>query len=141
MTVDTKRRYGFYATVPAPPSAEAVAALSTTSQAEHTALAPAPAPRPSYLYRARVVKYPEGSHDEAGQPVWDWEPPGWETSPYKLPPLNGDPEDGDWEFHWPRQREFKSRSSALRRKALLESFGAEVVIERSSRITWPEVAS
>jgi hypothetical protein len=93
-----------------------------------------------YLYRARVVAYPEGSHrirrmfdEDWPCPVPGWAPPGWEPSPEYLGRFRTD------EFIWPAEgRKYMSRSGAKRRAELLESFGATVVLERSSRITWPE---
>lgn len=96
--------------------------------------------RPKYLYRARVVSYPAGSHitriawgDRFECPINGWAPPGWVPSQEYIDRF------GTTEFFWPKDCvEYKSRSSAKRRAELFESFGATAVVERSSRITWPE---
>ncbi|MGW5518466.1 hypothetical protein [Nocardia africana] len=88
-----------------------------------------------YLYRVQIVAYPEGSwnDDEYGSyKNPEWEPEGW------------DPDDeyidrfGSSQFFWPKtNRDWKSRSSALKRKRLVESYGATAIIQRSSEIVWP----
>lgn len=96
--------------------------------------------KPFYLYRARVVAYPDGSHrghtwlgEEWPVPNENWAPPGWEPSSEYIDRF------GTTLFIWPKSgHEYKSRSGAKKRAALLESYGATVVIERSTRITWPE---
>lgn len=93
-----------------------------------------------YLYRARVITYPDGSHTTQRVCGEDWQlrnpewaPPGWNPSAEYVARFGTD------EFIWPEERrEYKSRSSAKRRAELLESYGATVVVERSSRITWPD---
>jgi hypothetical protein len=85
----------------------------------------------SFLYRVRVIKYPEGGEEYGWEPE-NWEPP-WEP--------NGDPNVPEPVFSWPHQRQYLSRSNALRRADLFRKYGAEVVVERSDKITWPEVAS
>lgn len=98
--------------------------------------------RYTYLYRARVLKYPEGSHapheflgEDWPKPVPDWKPPGWEPTAEYVERF------GTHDFIWPTVgRQFKSRAAVKRRVELLESFGATAVVERSSRITWPEVS-
>lgn len=95
----------------------------------------------TYLYRARVIAYPEGSHvprrapwgEDYESPVPGWKPPGWEPTAEYIERL------GTAEFVWPVVgRQFKNRSTVKRRVELLESFGATAVVERSSRIVWPE---
>ena len=94
-----------------------------------------------YLYRVRVVKYPTGSFQpvpveiDAGirMPTPGWCPPGWSLSDEYVERL------GTSAFVWPTtKRVYASRSSAVKRAMLIESFGAQAVVERSSRITWPE---
>lgn len=99
----------------------------------------------TYLYRARVIAYPEGSHtshrflgEDWPVPVDGWAPPGWSPTPEYVERFGTD------EFIWPTVgRQFKNRAAVKRRVELLQSFGAHAVLERSSRITWPdsEVAS
>lgn len=49
---------------------------------------------------------------------------------------------GTDEFVWPvTNKVYGSRSTAEKRRKLLESYGATAVVEQSSRITWPEVES
>lgn len=94
----------------------------------------------TYLYRAKVISWPDGSHEKQnafGQswdvPVRGWHPPGWQASAEYVERFHTD------EFFWPSVgRQFKSRAAVKRRVELLESFGATAVVERSSRITWPE---
>ncbi|MEX7474241.1 hypothetical protein AB4Z39_31595 [Mycobacterium adipatum] len=92
-----------------------------------------------YLYRVRVTSYPEGAFeciDEDSDywiPTPGWRPPGWRPQ-------------GDYvrlhgtdEFVWPTTTHvWGSYKTAKKRADLIESFGATAVVERSSRITWPE---
>lgn len=86
----------------------------------------------SYLYRVRVTKYPEGSE------AYGWAPENWEPYPHGS---SGDPYDEEPVFSWPHQRQYLSRNNAMRRAELFREYGAEVVVERSSRIEWPGEAS
>lgn len=95
-----------------------------------------------YLYRVRVISYPEGSwtfcaqvgpdpEDEIWIPTPGWRPPGWRP--------HGDYVrlHGTDEFVWPTTTHvWGSYATAKRRADLIESFGATAVVERSSRITW-----
>lgn len=98
-----------------------------------------------YLYRVRVTRYPDGAfepvspvdpefpEDTMWDPVPGWAPPGWRPA--------GDYAQimGTTEFVWPvTNKVYGTRSTAKKRADLLESFGATAVVERSSRITWPE---
>lgn len=94
-----------------------------------------------YLYRVRVTSYPEGSWEQIGDPEADlwiptpgWQPPGWRpVGDYVR--LHGTDE-----FIWPTTTHvWGSATTAKRRVKLFESFGATAIVERSSRITWPEV--
>lgn len=93
-----------------------------------------------YLYRVRVTAYPPGSHQDidcGGEthtvPVEGWQPPGWRPRGNYTQML------GTTEFVWPvTTAVYGSRSTAKKRADLLQSYGAATVIERSSRITWPD---
>ena len=96
---------------------------------------------PTYLYRVRVLAYPEGSHrpseydDDLLEPVEGWSPPGWRPEGRYVELL------GTSDFVWPvANKTYHSRSTAKKRADLLESYGATAVVERSSRIEWPEGA-
>ncbi|WP_261899388.1 hypothetical protein [Mycobacterium marinum] len=46
---------------------------------------------------------------------------------------------GTDEFVWPvTNKVYGSRSTAQKRADLLESYGATAIVERSSRISWPD---
>jgi hypothetical protein len=65
-----------------------------------------------------------------------WRPPGWRPVGEYTRIL------GTEEFVWPvTNKVYGSQTTAKKRAALLESFGATAVVERSSRITWPEEVS
>lgn len=92
-----------------------------------------------YLYRVRVMSYPEGSFECINEdadiwiPTPGWQPPGWR------PEGNYTEIMGTAEFIWPvTNKVYASHSTAKKRADLLESYGARAVVERSSRITWPE---
>lgn len=93
-----------------------------------------------FLYRVRVISYPAGSWEQIGDPEADmwiptpgWRPPGWR------PVGNYTQIMGTDEFVWPVTNQvYGSRSTATKRKKLLESYGATAVVEQSSRIVWPD---
>lgn len=93
-----------------------------------------------FLYRVRVTSYPDGSWEQIGDPEADmwiptpgWRPPGWR------PVGNYTQIMGTDEFVWPVTNQvYGSRSTATKRKKLLESYGATAVVEQSSRIVWPD---
>ncbi|GJO50152.1 hypothetical protein [Mycobacterium marinum] len=98
-----------------------------------------------YLYRVRVVRYPDGAFQHIGpidrehpedsiwEPVPGWRPPGWR------PVGNYTQIMGTDEFVWPvTNKVYGSRSTAQKRADLLESYGATAIVERSSRISWPD---
>jgi hypothetical protein len=108
-----------------------------------------------WLYRVRITDFPEGAltriadahgsaPDKWSDDEWDewsdvwiltpgWRPPGWQPEGNYVQIMGTD------EFVWPvTNKVYGSRSTAKKRADLLESYGAKVVIERSSRITWPE---
>lgn len=91
-----------------------------------------------YLYRVRVIRYPDGAFEcvDTDADLWlrtpGWRPPGWRPSGDYVQRLGTD------EFVWPvTNKVYASHSTAKKRADLLESYGATAVIERSSRITWP----
>lgn len=93
-----------------------------------------------YLYRVRVIRYPDGAFEtvdpdgEVWMPVPGWRPPGWR------PVGNYTQIMGTDEFVWPvTNKVYASHSAAKKRADLLESCGATVVVERSSRISWPDI--
>lgn len=64
------------------------------------------------IYKVEIVAYPEGSDDI------DWEPDDWNGYPGDMP---GDPSV----FQWPSTSHlYASRSGAMARKRLIESYGA-----------------
>lgn len=66
-------------------------------------------------------------------PTPGWQPPGWR------PEGNYTEIMGTAEFVWPvTNKVYGSQSTAKKRADLLESYGATAVVERSSRIIWPE---
>lgn len=98
-----------------------------------------------HLYRVRVTRYPDGAFEPVGPvdpehpedaewcPVPGWEPAGWRPEGNYVEIM------GTSEFVWPvTSKVYGSRSTAAKRAKLLESYGATAVVERSSRIVWPE---
>ncbi|MDH6279482.1 hypothetical protein [Prescottella agglutinans] len=92
-----------------------------------------------YLYRVEIVEMPAGSFWEETLPdsevvgglVEDWEPEGWAPDPEWA-------ERHGRQFFWPTtNKEYKSRSSAMDRKRLIESYGAKCIVQRSAPIVWP----
>jgi hypothetical protein len=87
-----------------------------------------------------IVMYPEGSD------VPGWQPACWaaEAAPDARDLLTSRRARRyrRWQqsrvFAWPRERMFLSSSSAYERAALLRRYGAEVAIERSLAVEWPE---
>jgi hypothetical protein len=77
--------------------------------------------RKVYLYRLRVTLPPEAA--EPG-----WEPQAWLDDDYR----------GD--FRWPETRLYLSGGWARRRANLFRKYGAQVTIERSAPVTWPDYA-
>lgn len=91
-----------------------------------------------YLYRVQITEYPAGALapdpfvPEWSEPDPDWKPEGWDPSPEYIARF------GSRQFHWPTtNKEWKSRSSAMTRKKLIESYGAKAIVQRSSEIVWP----
>ncbi len=93
-----------------------------------------------YLYRVSVTSYPPGSHQDVdyggevfSEPVAGWRPPGWR------PVGNYTQIMGTDEFVWPvTNKVYRTYRTAQQRAKLLESYGATAVVERSSRIEWPD---
>jgi hypothetical protein len=76
------------------------------------------------VYRLDII-YPEGSREPG------WEPAAWRamsrSQRRKLPAV----------FAWPRERQFLSSSSAYERANLLGWYGADVEVQASDPVTWP----
>lgn len=103
-----------------------------------------------YLYRVQITSFPDGAmiqspycSDECAwcdgndcfYPDREWSPEGWDPDPEWIERFG---RDTGAQFFWPStDREYKSRSSAMTRKRLIESYGATAIIQRSSRIVWP----
>lgn len=97
------------------------------------------------LYRVHIVDYPDGAIVHLNNPGtcepgdWmlmpGWAPPGWE------PDVDYVSRQGTTEFRWPSTRRwYRSRSAALRRARLIESYGAKTTIEESEPVQWPRHA-
>lgn len=103
--------------------------------------APGPRPEKEFVYALDVV-YPPGAiiptQVDVGFPVvWefnrDWKPEGW------VPDEEYIERFGTIRFIWPIVRRiYASRTSAVDRANLLESYGATVRVLRSQRIEWEE---
>ncbi|WP_280320178.1 hypothetical protein [Nocardia wallacei] len=94
-----------------------------------------------FLYRVQIVEYPEGAliTDEndprCGEPDPDWKPEGWDPEEYWIDTHGR----GSANFFWPSTyKEWRSRGPAVARKALIESYGAKAIVQRSAEIVWPE---
>lgn len=91
-----------------------------------------------YLWRVRVLKYPPGAFEYIEEmmdwvPVIGWKPPGW------VPVGNYVKILGTTDFVWPIvHKVYHTEATAKKRAKLLEMYGAECSVERSSFITWPE---
>lgn len=90
-----------------------------------------------YLYRVRVIEYPKGaltSVDADNEQLIltpGWHPPNWRPERNYVQIMGTD------QFVWPvTNKVYGSRSTAKKRADLLASYGATVVIERSSPISW-----
>jgi hypothetical protein len=84
------------------------------------------------VYRL-VIMYPEGSDAPGWRPAC-WSDPGYlarlsRKSRRKLT---------RHKFAWPRERVFLSSSSAYERAWVLRAYGAEVLVEASLPVQWPE---
>jgi hypothetical protein len=81
---------------------------------------------PTYVWKLDV-EYPERAHYRG------WEPKDWHPTDEYLHQFKTD------EFIWPSvQRFYASRSSAVNRANLLESYGAKVRLLRSAPLTFEE---
>ncbi len=95
-----------------------------------------------YLYRVQIVEYPKGALKQSSYDPdhWyvdlDWQPEGWAPDEEWIERFG---RDTAAQFFWPSTyKEWRSRSSAMKRKRLIESFGAKCIIQRSAEIVWPE---
>ncbi|WP_019148821.1 hypothetical protein [Timonella senegalensis] len=69
------------------------------------------------VYTVNITDYPDGSER------WNWEPDGWSDRVMELG------WDEDAEFRWPNTNKvYRSRSSAVKLKSLVESYGARAII-------------
>lgn len=85
------------------------------------------------LYRVHITNYPAGSWATLGFPDGtdseptlrsSWKPEGWENDP-----RSRDKDGNTGDFWWPStSRTYASRSAAMERAALIESYGATAVI-------------
>jgi len=87
------------------------------------------------VWRLDII-YPEGSREPGWHPAC-WDDPGYLASlPRRLrKTLRRWKRAG---FRWPREREFLSSSAAYDRAALLRAWGADVLVQRSDPVTWPD---
>lgn len=94
----------------------------------------------NYLWRVQIVGMPDDallsyttSDGETEFYINDeWSPDGWEPDAEYVERM------GTHRFVWPTtNKTWKSRSSAVERARLLESFGATVVVQRSGPVVWP----
>lgn len=97
-----------------------------------------------YMYRARILEYPEfeqyeafddkGLYGEATERRWQkWSRPvGWSASADYVEHFKTDkffePSTGRW---------YKSRSSVAERVKLLNSMGYKAIVQRSAPVVWP----
>lgn len=95
-----------------------------------------------YLYRVQITEWPEGSMKPSqwcpdfSYPDPTWEPEGWDPDPEWIERVG---RNTGSQFFWPKtDRVYRSRSSAVKLRNLLESYGAKAIIQRSSQIVWPE---
>jgi hypothetical protein len=80
-----------------------------------------------------VIMYPEGSAAPG------WRPAMWSDPDYlRRLSRKARRELGKAGFRWPRERRFLSASGAYDRAWLLRFYGAEVIVERSDPVEWPE---
>lgn len=63
--------------------------------------------------------------------------PGWEPDPLRYSTRLDDDDDV---FRWPRNRLCLTPGTAKRRADLFRKYGAEVTIEPSNPVTWPDPA-
>jgi len=91
-----------------------------------------PAERRAHVWRLDI-KYPPGSQKPG------WEPADWDPWPDGL--AGGFDADGaplGAVFRWPRRLRFLSASGAKKQADLFRKYGAEVTVERSAPVEWPQ---
>ncbi len=86
----------------------------------------------AHVYRL-VICYPEGSQRPGWRPACWSDPETRARMPRKVRRAID-----KTVFRWPRERMFLSSSSAYERAWLLRFYGADVTVERSCAVTWPE---
>lgn len=94
-----------------------------------------------FLWRVQITEYPEGAlKSDPDVPEWmdpdpDWKPPNWAPTAEWIERYGKDTGD---RFFWPStDKLYHSRSTAAKRRQLIESFGAKAIVQRSSQIRWP----
>jgi hypothetical protein len=87
--------------------------------------------RTVYVYRL-VIEYPEGS-DKPG-----WKPACWGALLKDIKDRGRRRAVRERGFYWPRERLFLSADGAWHRAWVLTRFGAQVEVERSEAVTWPD---
>jgi hypothetical protein len=92
------------------------------------------ADRKAYVYRLNVTLPPEAADPS-------WEPGAWLEELPSYPEGGMSPEALEDGFRWPRQRRFLSESGAKKQAGLFRKYGAEVTIERSAPVEWPQEAA
>lgn len=92
------------------------------------------------IYRVRITEYPASLNEwaermAAGEGLPDWSPDGWEPDEKYLDMFP------DGVFRWPStNRLYRSRSSAVERARLIETYGASCVVE-SADLAWEEIGA
>lgn len=89
------------------------------------------------VYGVHVVRWPDQSFIEPGNPMPGWEPNNWPEERAKLIAATGNrfTEDGE-DFFWPKHDQwFKTKASAQKRVDLLNKYGANAVV-KIGRFEW-----
>jgi hypothetical protein len=93
--------------------------------------------RPVFVYRVVVLSYPEGSLEPGWRPAC-WRNPDPALMPSRLKRALLHLELARKAFRWPVPNQCLSASTAQRRAGLLSWYGAEVRVDRSNPVTWPQ---
>jgi hypothetical protein len=81
------------------------------------------------VYRL-IITYPPGSENGSG-----FRPYGWEDILSRLP-YRARRKELKRGFRWPAERKFLSSNAAYRRAHLLEFYGAHVLVQASTPVSW-----